>query len=187
MPRLVPPTPQSPLTSTLENFSTHSKVVHRNSWQCSHLSHLWQIPSSLVNQCYCQLPNSQTLVHTFHLLIFVTHIVSLMNYRSSSSPMDSHPAMLYTLCHLTTSKLSDFFMVRTSSFKMLYQRGVGHSSFLKLSRQHIMYLHCTMIYDQLGLTIGLSLWASWGQAGLQGVAIIYGPAQVYQVSPYHMV
>ena len=44
-----------------------------------------------------------------------------------------------------------------------------------------------MIYDQLGLTIGLSLWASWGQAGLQGVAMIYGPAQVYQVSPYYMV
>ena len=43
---------------------------------------------------------------------------------------------------------------------------------------HIMYLHCTMIYGQLGLTIGHSLWASWGQAGLQGVAMIYGPAQV---------
>ena len=52
---------------------------------------------------------------------------------------------------------------------------------------HIMYLHCTMIYDQLGLTIGLSLWASWSQAGLQGVAMIYGLAQVCQVSPYYMV
>ena len=41
---------------------------------------------------------------------------------------------------------------------------------------HIMYLHCTVIYDQLGLTIGLSLWASWSQAGLQGVAMIYGLA-----------
>ena len=37
------------------------------------------------------------------------------------------------------------------------------------------------------LTIGLSLLASWGQAGLQGVAVIYGLAQVYQVSPYYMV
>ena len=44
-----------------------------------------------------------------------------------------------------------------------------------------------MIYDQLGLTIGLSLWVSWGQARLQGVAVIYGLAQVYQVSPYYMV
>ena len=44
------------------------------------------------------------------------------------------------------------------------------------SSGHIMYLHCTVIYDQLGLTIGLSLWASWSQARLQGVAMIYGPA-----------
>ena len=43
---------------------------------------------------------------------------------------------------------------------------------------HIMYLHCTVIYGQLGLTIGHSLWASWGQAGLQGVAMIYGLAWV---------
>ena len=33
-----------------------------------------------------------------------------------------------------------------------------------------------MIYGQLGLTIGHNLWASWGQAGPQGVAMIYGPA-----------
>ena len=49
-----------------------------------------------------------------------------------------------------------------------------------------MYLHCTMIYGQLGLTIDHSLWASWDQARLQGVAVIYGPARV-QMSPQCMV
>ena len=139
MPRLTPPMPQSLLTSTSENCSTHSKVVHRNSSQRSHLSHLQHIPSSLLNQCYCRLPNSQTSVHAFHLLIFVTHTVSLMNYRPSSSPMYLHQAMLYVLCRLMTSKLLDFFVVRSPSFETLYQSGVGHSDFLKLGRQIDVY------------------------------------------------
>jgi len=43
---------------------------------------------------------------------------------------------------------------------------------------HIMYLHCTILYGQRGLTIGRMLWASWGQAGLKGVAMIYGLASM---------
>ena len=42
-----------------------------------------------------------------------------------------------------------------------------------------MNLHCTILYGQRWLTIGRILWASWGQAGLQGVAMIYGPACVW--------
>jgi len=37
-----------------------------------------------------------------------------------------------------------------------------------------MNLHCTILYGQWWLTIGRILWASGGQAGLQGVAMIYG-------------
>jgi len=44
---------------------------------------------------------------------------------------------------------------------------------------HIMNLHCTILYGQRWLTIGRILWASGGQAGLQGVAMIYGPACVW--------
>jgi len=43
---------------------------------------------------------------------------------------------------------------------------------------HIMNLHCTILYSQQWLTIGRILGASGGQAGLQGVAMIYGPACV---------
>ena len=43
----------------------------------------------------------------------------------------------------------------------------------------IMNLHCTILYGQRWLTIGCILWASRGQAGLQGVAMIYGLACVW--------
>jgi len=45
--------------------------------------------------------------------------------------------------------------------------------------RHIMNLHCTILYGQRWLTIGCILWASGGQAGLQGVAMIYGLACVW--------
>jgi len=54
-----------------------------------------------------------------------------------------------------------------------------HGGMMDTAMTHIMNLHCTILYGQRWLTIGCILWASRGQAGLQGVAMIYGLACVW--------